>query len=134
MQSFLMRRVRTLLSALPQSCPSDSCRRVMRMQGLEDNIVRFRSRAAVRSPHQDQSCLMEAVYAAGSLPVLAHDSLTKRLAARLHLFGFVLIEEMNQDGSARFMPASETIFGCLKYPWRISKRRDIAQKTLYNGA
>ena len=49
---------------------------------------------ASASPRRDQRSLMDAVYAAGSLPIAAHDRATKAMATRLTIFGFVVIDEM----------------------------------------
>ncbi|HKH97452.1 MAG TPA: hypothetical protein VKA39_13120 [Beijerinckiaceae bacterium] len=64
---------------------------------------------------------MEAVYAAGSLPVAPDDRLTKVTAAGLQLFGFVVVEEVQADGSLRRLKASETIQAATTRPWRVSK-------------
>jgi hypothetical protein len=64
---------------------------------------------------------MEAVYAAGSLPVAPHDHMTKVTAAGLQLFGFVVVEEVQADGSLRRLKASETIQAATARPWRVSK-------------
>jgi hypothetical protein len=64
---------------------------------------------------------MEAVYAAGSLPVAPQDRMTKVTAAGLQLFGFVVVEEVQEDGSLRRMKASETIQAATARPWRVSK-------------
>jgi hypothetical protein len=64
---------------------------------------------------------MEAVYAAGSLPVAPNDRLTKVTAAGLQLFGFVVVEEVQADGSLRRLKASETIQAATARPWRVSK-------------
>jgi hypothetical protein len=64
---------------------------------------------------------MEAVYAAGSLPVAPNDRLTKVTAAGLQLFGFVVVEEVQADGSLRRLKASETIQAATTRPWRVSK-------------
>jgi hypothetical protein len=64
---------------------------------------------------------MDAVYAAGSLPIDAGDRATKAMATRLNIFGFVVIDEMQADGSARRLRPSEAIHGCTARPWRVSK-------------
>jgi hypothetical protein len=64
---------------------------------------------------------MEAVYAAGSLPGAPNDRLTKVTAAGLQLFGFVVVEEVQADGSLRRLKASETIQAATARPWRVSK-------------
>jgi hypothetical protein len=64
---------------------------------------------------------MDAVYAAGSLPINAGDRATKAMATRLNIFGFVVIDEVQADGSARRLRPSEAIHGCTARPWRVSK-------------
>lgn len=64
---------------------------------------------------------MDAVYTAGSLPIAADDRVTKDMATRLTIFGFVVIDEMAADGSLRRLRPSEAFGGCTAHPWRISK-------------
>ncbi len=64
---------------------------------------------------------MEAVYSAGSLPVGAEDRETKAMAARLQLYGFVVVEEIQADGTARRLRASQAIEASPDRPWRVSK-------------
>ena len=64
---------------------------------------------------------MEAVYSAGSLPVVAEDRETKAMAARLQLFGFVVIDEIQANGSTRRLRSSQAIEVSLARPWRVSK-------------
>jgi hypothetical protein len=90
------------------------------------NVVRFPGPRRGASVFRDQKSLMEAVYAAGSLPVAPNDRLTKVTAAGLQLFGFVVVEEVQADGSLRRLKASETIQAATTRPWRVSKS-SIAQ-------
>ncbi|GEO12660.1 hypothetical protein [Microvirga aerophila] len=64
---------------------------------------------------------MDAVYAAGSLPIAADDQTTKMMATRLTIFGFVVIDEVQSDGSARRLRPSEAIHASTVHPWRVSK-------------
>jgi hypothetical protein len=64
---------------------------------------------------------MEAVYAAGSLPVAAGDLSTKGLATRLTIYGLVVIDEVHADGSTRRLRASEAASTTLERSWRVSK-------------
>jgi hypothetical protein len=64
---------------------------------------------------------MDAVYAAGSLPIEAEDRATKAMATRLTIFGFVVIDEMQADGRLRRLRPSEAIHACTAWPWRVSK-------------
>jgi hypothetical protein len=64
---------------------------------------------------------MDAVYAAGSLPIAADDRTTKMMATRLTIFGFVVIDEVQSDGSARRLRPSEAIHASTVHPWRVSK-------------
>ncbi|MDQ4136872.1 MAG: hypothetical protein M3158_11860 [Pseudomonadota bacterium] len=89
--------------------------------GQASNVVAFRHARPQSYSRRDQKTLMEAVYSAGSLPVLADDRATKAMAARLQLFGFVIIEEIGADGSARRLRSSEAIDASPARPWRVSK-------------
>ena len=87
------------------------------------NVIRFpgpRS-ANYHSPARDQRQLMDAVYNAGSLPVAAEDRMTKMMATRLNIFGFVVIEEVQADGTARRLRPSEAVQANTDRPWRLSK-------------
>ena len=64
---------------------------------------------------------MDAVYAAGSLPVAAGDRVTKMAATHLNIFGFVVIDEIQADGTARRLRPSEAYMTSVSHPWRISK-------------
>jgi hypothetical protein len=64
---------------------------------------------------------MDAVYAAGSLPIAADDRATKMMATRLTIFGFVVIDEVQLDGTARRLRPSEAIHASTVRPWRVSK-------------
>ncbi len=86
-----------------------------------DNVVRFRSARSPASSLRDQKSLMEAVYCAGSLPLQADDRPAKVMASRLQVYGFVAIEEIQPDGTARRLRPSESIHASLNRPWRVSK-------------
>lgn len=85
------------------------------------NVIRFPGARSSASPSRDQRSLMDAVYAAGSLPVEAGDRATKAMATRLTIFGFVVIDEMQADGTARRLRPSEAFHVSTAYPWRVSK-------------
>ena len=85
------------------------------------NVVRFPGARSSAYPGRDQKSLMEAVYAAGSLPVAAGDRATKVAATRLTIFGFVVIDEVQADGSARRLRPSEAYRASMSHPWRVSK-------------
>ena len=94
------------------------------MQSGQDqatNVVAFRKTRPQSHSRRDQKHLMEAVYSAGSLPVVADDFQTKAMAARLQLFGFVVIEEVAADGRTRRLRSSEAVAASLARPWRVSK-------------
>jgi hypothetical protein len=94
----------------------------MRTQSqASSNVVRFRPQRAMPSPRRDQRSLMDAVYNAGSLPVPADDRMTKVVASRLQIFGFVTIDEVRADGTLRRLKPSEAINASSERPWRISK-------------
>jgi hypothetical protein len=85
------------------------------------NVIRFPGARSSASPRRDQRSLMDAVYAAGSLPIAAEDRATKVMATRLTIFGFVVIDEVQADGTARRLRPSEAIHASTARPWRISK-------------
>jgi hypothetical protein len=85
------------------------------------NVLRFRRPRAQSLSWPDQRNLMEAVYAAGSLPIRADDRDAKAMAARLQLYGFVAIEEIQPDGSARTLRPSQAVNASPARPWRVSK-------------
>jgi len=85
------------------------------------NVLRFRAPRSLAAPGLDQHGFMDAVYAAGSLPVAADDRSTKVMATRLTIFGFVVIDEVQADGSARRLRASEAFQASGTRPWRVSK-------------
>ncbi len=64
---------------------------------------------------------MDAVYAAGSLPVAADDRATKVAATRLTIFGFIVIDEVQADGTIRRLRPSEAFHASTAHPWRLSK-------------
>ena len=64
---------------------------------------------------------MEAVYAAGSLPIAGDDRAAKDMATRLTIFGFVVIDEIQDDGMGRRLRPSEAFQASTALPWRISK-------------
>ena len=85
------------------------------------NVLRFPGARALSSPRRDQRSLMDAVYAAGSLPIDALDRATKAIATRLTIFGFVVLDEVQGDGTVRRLRPSEAIHASTLHPWRISK-------------
>jgi hypothetical protein len=89
------------------------------------NVIRFPgSRLHTYQPHasrRDQKSLMDAVYAAGSLPISADDRATKAMATRLTIFGFAVIDEIHPDGTARRLRPSEAFHTSTAHPWRVSK-------------
>jgi hypothetical protein len=85
------------------------------------NVVAFQRTRPQSHSRRDQKHLMEAVYSAGSLPVMAEDRETKAMAARLQLYGFVVIEEIQTDGTARRLRSSQAVEASPERPWRVSK-------------
>ncbi|KQP31685.1 hypothetical protein ASF49_09590 [Methylobacterium sp. Leaf104] len=100
-----------------------------------DNVVPFRRtlrpqpsaaapsvpRGGLAARRSEQRALMDSVYATGSLAVAAGDRETKLIAARLQVYGFVLIEEIGADGTPRRLRPSEAIRARTDSPWRLSK-------------
>lgn len=85
------------------------------------NVVRFPGARVSASPQREQKSFMDAVYSAGSMPVGADDRATKALSMRLQIFGFVQIDEVQPDGSARRLRPSEAVQASAARPWRVSK-------------
>lgn len=85
------------------------------------NVIRFPGARSSASPRRDQKSLMDAVYAAGSLPIAADDWVSKDMATRLTIFGFVVIDEMQADGTPRRLRPSEAFHASTIHPWRVSK-------------
>ncbi|WP_046861936.1 hypothetical protein [Microvirga massiliensis] len=93
----------------------------MDTESLPANVIRFRSARSPFAARRDQRSLMDAVYMAGSLPIAADDSATKAMATRLTIFGFVVIDEIQADGSARRLRPSEAVRASTDRPWRVAK-------------
>lgn len=85
------------------------------------NVIAFRGARKTASPQRDQKGLMEAVYTAGSLPIPADDRETKIMASRLQIFGFVVIEQVEADGTLRKLRSSEAVESTATRPWRVSR-------------
>jgi hypothetical protein len=83
------------------------------------NVVAFRTRQ-VAAPSRHPKSLLEAVYAAGSLAIPADDIPTKTAAVMLQALGFLTIDEILADGSARPLPRREAR-KAMDRPWRLSK-------------
>jgi hypothetical protein len=94
---------------------------VMDTESLPANVVRFRGARSPFAAQRDQRSLMDAIYAAGSLPIAADDRTTKAMATRLTIFGFVVIDEIQADGSARRLRPSEAVRTSADHPWRVAK-------------
>ncbi len=85
------------------------------------NVVRFRKPYAACARPADHHRFLDAVYAAGSLPVAADDRSTKVIATRLTIFGFVMIDEVLGDGTVRRLRPSEAVRASEGRPWQVSK-------------
>ncbi len=85
------------------------------------NVIRFPGARSSANTRRDQKSLMDAVYAAGSLPIAADDRASKDMATRLNIFGFVVIDEVQTDGTARRLRPSEAFQSSTQHPWRVSK-------------
>jgi hypothetical protein len=85
------------------------------------NVIRFPGARSSANSSRDQKSLMDAVYAAGSLPIAADDRATKVMATRLNIFGFVVIDELQGDGTVRRLRPSEAFHASTVNPWRVSK-------------
>ena len=89
-------------------------RRFAAVPPLSDREVRDRRRGEQRS-------LMDAVYATGSMIVAADDRAIKLTASRLLVYGFLTIEEIDEDGVMRRLRPSEAIRARSERAWRLSK-------------
>ncbi|MFL5161805.1 MAG: hypothetical protein ACJ8CZ_05070 [Microvirga sp.] len=85
------------------------------------NVIRFPGARSSANSSRDQRSLMDAVYTAGSLPIAASDRATKIMATRLTIFGFVVIDELQADGTVRRLRPSEAVNTSTACPWRVSK-------------
>ncbi|WP_147707670.1 hypothetical protein [Microvirga massiliensis] len=81
------------------------------------NVVAFRKRGT-RGPTRHPKVLIEAVYAAGSLPVAADDVGTKTAAVMLQALGFLVLEEVQADGTLRQLRGGEAR-RAFDRPWRL---------------
>jgi hypothetical protein len=103
------------------------------------NVVPFRrpaplaaagERDARNRRRSEQRSLMDAVYATGSMIVAAEDRTTKLTASRLQVYGFLAVEEVNEDGTMRRLRPSEAIRARSERPWRLSKPANGASVTI----
>jgi hypothetical protein len=85
------------------------------------NVIPFPGLRTSQSSRRDQRCLLDAVYAAGSLPIPADDRATKLMATRLAICGFVDVGEIAPDGTIRRLRPSEAIKASTARPWRVAK-------------
>jgi hypothetical protein len=83
------------------------------------NVVAFRKRAAT-APKRHPKSLMEAVYSAGSLAVGADETALKAAAMMLQALGFLVVDEILADGSARRLGRGQARHA-LHRPWRLSR-------------
>lgn len=79
------------------------------------------TRGGIGRTRAEQGSLMDAVYASGTLVVAAADRECKLVASRLQVYGFLTIEEVCEDGTARRLRPSEAIRARAERPWRLSK-------------
>ncbi len=94
----------------------------MRPESPVATVIPFPARRGMAPAANEPKDLLDTVYNAGAMPVSAGDRPTKAAVARLHLFGFFVVEEIGADGSSRVMLPSETARLELHRPWRISRR------------
>lgn len=82
------------------------------------NVIAFRPRHG--APQHTTRTLMERVYAAGSLHVLAEDRATKGAAVILQALGFLVIEVIMADGTTQPLKRGEAR-RMMGRPWRLAK-------------
>jgi hypothetical protein len=87
------------------------------MTEARSNVVAFR-KPGLRGPARHPKALIEAVYAAGSLPVPADDVATKTAAVMLQALGFLVIDEVQADGTPRRLGRGDSR-RALGQPWRL---------------
>lgn len=93
----------------------------MRSESTFATVIPFPGRRAAMSASNEPKDLLDTVYNAGAMPVAAGDRATKAAVARLHLFGFFVVEEIRAEGARTMLP-SETARLETVHPWRISRR------------
>ncbi len=93
----------------------------MRFESSTATVIPFPGRRSMGAPASEPKDLLETVYTSGAMPVAASDRATKAAVARLHLFGFFVVEEVRAEGARPMLP-SETARLDLTHPWRISRR------------
>ena len=69
----------------------------MRSEAQSAVVIPFPGRRASNFAQSEPKDLLETVYTAGAMPVTADDRATKAAVARLHLFGFFIVEEIGTD-------------------------------------
>ena len=85
------------------------------------NVIRFPGPKASPSSGREQRGLLDMVYTSGAMVVAADDRETKALASRLQVFGFLNVAEIEPDGCARKLRASEVASLSTDRPWRLSR-------------
>jgi hypothetical protein len=94
----------------------------MRPESPVATVIPFPARRGMAPAANEPKDLLDTVYNAGAMPVGAGDRPTKAAVARLHLFGFFVVEEVRENGAIRTLLPSETSRLDLNYPWRVSRR------------
>jgi hypothetical protein len=87
------------------------------MTEAASNVVAFR-KPGTRGPTRHPRTLIDAVYAAGSLAVAADDIGTKTAAVMLQALGFLVLEEVQADGTPRRLSRGDAR-RALDRPWRL---------------
>ena len=77
------------------------------------NVVRFPGSRGPARPAGISAVSWTLSILAGSLPIAADDRATKVMATRLTIFGFVVIDEVQADGTARRLRPSEAFHASL---------------------
>jgi hypothetical protein len=72
-------------------------------------------------PEIERTALLDAVGAAGCVMIAPRAFAARHAAAALHLMGFVSLEEVQPDGAARRLKASEAMSATPLLPWRVAR-------------
>jgi hypothetical protein len=84
-------------------------------------VVPFARKAPSREA--ERAALLDAVSSAGSLEIVPRAFAARHAAAALHLMGFVSLDELQPDGSARRLKPSDAMKATPLLTWRIAMTR-----------
>jgi hypothetical protein len=85
------------------------------------SVVPFEKKSPSREA--ERAALLDAVSAAGRLDIVPRAFAARHAAAALHLMGFVSLEELQPDGSARRLRPSDAMNATPLLTWRVAMAR-----------